>query len=72
MGIWRSGSPTRDPRVWPEPHTAILTHLPAHRLAGVTRDGEKYTYLSGTSGWSLGLEFLLWAKDTEPLKELTV
>ena len=74
MGIWRSGSPTRDLRVWPEPHTcaAILTLLPAHRLAGVTRDGEEYTHLSGTSGWSLGLEFLLWAKDTEPLKELTV
>lgn len=31
IGIWKAGSPTRDPRVWPEPHTcsAILIQLPS-------------------------------------------
>lgn len=56
-------------------HTHVqpfLSNSPAHRLAGVTKNGEEYTHLSGTSDWSLGLEFLLWAKDTESLKELIV
>lgn len=73
---WASGGQAAPPEIWEYglSHTHVQPFLPispAHRLAGVTRNGEEYSHLSGTSGWSLALEFLLWAKDTESLKELT-
>lgn len=68
MGIGRAGSPTREPRAQIEPRTCTnpsWPSFPAHKLAGVTRNGEG-VYMSMWYFWpEFGVgQFLLWAKDT--------